>query len=69
MNSKLSPLNDWTVKDGRMNSSDRFEELIERVDEIIRSSGHDLIHGRSRVVAGLIMAQLAHEHGLAPRGS
>lgn len=66
---KKSPLNDWTVKDGRANSSDRFEELVRHVDEIILGAGHDLIHGRSDRVANLIMAQLAHVHGLVPRDS
>jgi hypothetical protein len=67
VNSKLSPLNDWTVKDGRANSSDRFNELAERVGEIIRNSAHDLIAGRSDMVGHLVMAQLAHVHGLVPR--
>lgn len=60
---------DWTIKDGRVNNSDQFEILVERVDELIRGSAHDLIAGRSAIVARLIMAQLAHEHGLAPRGA
>lgn len=60
---------DWTIKDGRVNNSDQFETLVERVDELIRGSAHDLIAGRSAIVARLIMAQLAHKHGLAPRGA
>lgn len=57
---------DWTVKDGRSNSSDEFLRLIDEVDSIIRDSGHSLIRGKTKSVARLIMAQLAHVHGLAP---
>ena len=57
---------DWTVKDGRVNNSDQFEDLVKHVDELIRGQAHDLIAGRSEAVARLIMAQLAHVHGLTP---
>lgn len=59
---------DWTaVPNGPSNSSPEFERLVHEVDLLIRQSGHTLIIGGSRSVAGLIMAQLAHVHGLAPR--
>jgi hypothetical protein len=66
---------DWTVSRvegesfGRSNSSSRFVELSAAVEAIIRQSAFDLIGGRADRVAGLIMAQLAHKHGLAPRGT
>lgn len=46
---------DWTsAADGRSNSSPLFLHLCDEVEELIRSE------------ARLIMAQLAHIHGLAP---
>jgi hypothetical protein len=58
---------DWTAQDGRSNSSPEFNRLTEEVARLIRDSAHDLIAGRADRVAELIMAQLAHKHGLAPR--
>lgn len=60
-------MSDWTVKDGRSNNSDTFVELAKFVGEIIRGSAHDLIAGRADRVGQLIMAQLAHVKGLAPK--
>jgi hypothetical protein len=57
---------DWTAKDGRSNSSDKFQELTQEVARIIRNSAFDLIAGRSETVAGLIMAQLAHNYEVGP---
>ena len=61
---------DWTVdpETGRSNSSQRFNELCVEVERLIRGDAHALIGGRADKTAGLIMAQLAHVHGLAPRG-
>lgn len=58
---------DWTQdKDGRANSSELFQGLVGEVDRLIKDSSHDLIAGQTRSVAGLILAQLAHKHGLSP---
>lgn len=60
---------DWTIdpETGRSNSSELFRELCGEVEGLIRQSAHGLIAGRADQVAGLIMAQLAHVHHLAPR--
>lgn len=60
---------DWTVDPAtrRSNSSPRFRELVDAVAALIRNSAHDIVRGRLESVAGLIVAQLAHKHGLAPR--
>ena len=59
---------DWTTNsEGRANSSDKFLELKKVIEEIIRHSAFDLIAGRTDRVAGLILAQLAHNHSLAPQ--
>jgi|HubBroStandDraft_1064217.scaffolds.fasta_scaffold76931_3 hypothetical protein len=61
---------DWTVGDnGRANSSVAFSRIKARIAEIIVNSAHDLLRGNAETVAGLILAQLAHVHGLAPRGA
>jgi hypothetical protein len=58
---------DWTTdRGGRSNSSKRFEKLCDEVEAIIRSDAHSLIGGYAGSTARLIMAQLAHVHGLAP---
>lgn len=59
---------DWTRgKDGRSNSSPLFNALIKEVARLIREDAHILIAGRAEDTAGLILAQLAHVHGLSPR--
>lgn len=59
---------DWTMdpKTGRTNSSVRFEGLCDEVEDLIRGGAHSLIAGQAGNVARLIMAQLAHVHGLRP---
>lgn len=59
---------DWTVdvKTGRSNSSKKFMELCGEVERLILSSGHALLNGQTSQTARLIMAQLAHLHGLKP---
>lgn len=59
---------DWTVdpKTGCSNSSPEFGRLCSEVERIIRSDARMLMAGRADSTAGLIMAQLAHEHGLKP---
>lgn len=60
-------MTDWTANaDGRSNSSELFESLCEVVEDLIRHDAHKLIAGRADMTARLIMANLAHEHGLRP---
>ncbi len=61
---------DWTVdpKTGRSNSSEPFNDICYAVDRLIRDSAHDLINGNVDCVARLIVAQLAHKHGMSPKG-
>lgn len=57
---------DWTEKDGRANASDKFNELSDFITRTILESGNTIVAGRVEVVSRLIVAQLAHVHGLAP---
>ena len=60
---------DWTIDPGtgRSNSSPEFVRLCAEVERLIRQDAFKLIGGRADLTAGLIMAQLAHVHHLAPR--
>lgn len=62
-------LHDWTVDPvtGRSNSSERYCELVEAVERLIRGDAHKLIGGRADLTARLVVSQLAHEHGMVPR--
>lgn len=58
---------DWTRgPGGASNSSVTFYKLVHAVDLLIKSSAHDLICGTPYNVATLIVAQLAHVHGMVP---
>lgn len=57
---------DWTQKDGVANTSDEFLDLCDAVERLIRGDAHALLGGRADKTARLIMANLAHKHGLAP---
>lgn len=58
---------DWTCDNtGRSNSSQKFQRLCDDVERMIRGDAHSLIAGNAQSTARLIMAQLAHVHGLAP---
>lgn len=58
---------DWTVaEDGRSNSSELFVELCRQVERLIRGDASMIVAGRADATACLIMAQLAHVHGLRP---
>lgn len=59
---------DWTVDPGtgRSNSSAEYLALVGHLGRLIRDSAFDLIGGRADRVAHLIVAQLAHEHGMVP---
>ncbi len=60
---------DWTIDPAtnRSNSSAEFNRLCDEVERLIRGDAHMLISGQAGRTAGLIMAQLAHKHGLVPR--
>ena len=60
---------DWTdhPKTGHTNSSPKFEELVKEVTRLIRADAHSLLAGHADMTARLIMAQLAHVHGLGPQ--
>lgn len=61
---------DWTTdEDGRANSSDLFLKLCDEVEGLIRADAHSLLAGRADATARLIMAQLAHVYGLAPKST
>jgi hypothetical protein len=51
---------------GRSNSSAEFVFLVDEVARLILDDAWTLIRGGARNTAGLIVAQLAHKHGLAP---
>lgn len=58
---------DWTYdKNGNSNSSEEFKKLCDEVERLIRSDAHSLISGNVASTARLIVAQLAHVHGLRP---
>jgi hypothetical protein len=60
---------DWTMdlETGRSNSSRQYTDLVAEVERLIREGGGSCLSpGWARSTAGLIMAQLAHVHGLAP---
>ena len=59
---------DWTIdpRSGNSNSSSLFNILSAEVGRLIRDSAHSLIAGRTDDVARLVIAQLAHKHGLRP---
>lgn len=60
-------MKDWTADEtGRSNSSEIYLHLVKEVEHLIRSDAHMLISGRADATAGLIVAQLAHVHGLVP---
>jgi hypothetical protein len=62
------PEDDWTRgPDGRSNTSEKFCEIESAIEKLIRQSAFDLIAGHAGTVAGLIVAQLAHVHGVGPR--
>lgn len=64
----MAETGDWTIdpETGRSNSSPLYRSLVGEVERLIRSEAHALISGRANMAAGLIMAQLAHIHHLAP---
>ena len=59
---------DWTADEsGFSNSSAKFLELCDAVECLIRGDARALIAGNADRTARLIVAHLAHDHGLAPR--
>ena len=58
---------DWTQDaNGVSNNSRPFLAAVDAVAYLIRNQGHALINGYHTSVARLIVAQLAHKHGLTP---
>lgn len=59
---------DWTVdpETKRSNSSPEFTNLVSEISRLIKDSAHGLLNGQVEKAARLILAQLAHKHGLAP---
>lgn len=63
----LSP-SDWTAgPDGVANTSQKYLDLVMEVERLIRSDAHQLLSGREDRTARLIVSNLAHKYGLAPR--
>lgn len=60
---------DWTVDPdtNRCNSSEQYRYLVDQIEQTILNSANDIVRGRTKTVAGLILATLAHTHGLAPQ--
>jgi len=60
---------DWTRHGatGRSNEAPIYLGLRAEVARILRQSAHDLINGGVDTVAGVIVARLAHVHGVGPR--
>ena len=60
---------DWTVdtRTGKSNSSPTFLMLVDEVTRLIKDDAHYLISTGPQGTARLIMAQLAHVHGLQPK--
>ncbi len=57
---------DWTMKDGRWNTSDAICDLIDVTETALRRSGDALVNGGAGYVAGALIAELVREHGLRP---
>jgi hypothetical protein len=66
---ELQSTDDWTrdPETGRSNSSQKYIETVKIVERLIRDEAHLLIAGRADSTAGLIVSQLAHKYGFAPR--
>jgi hypothetical protein len=57
----------WTSYEGRENSSPEFKRLCDEVSLLLASNGgSSLSRSWADWMGGLIMAQLAHVHHLAP---
>lgn len=66
------PVPDWTVDpaSGRSNASPEFEALVAEVGRLIRGgAGVCLASDWVAATARLVMAQLAHAHGLSPQAA
>jgi hypothetical protein len=62
---------DWTIdpETGRSNSSEAYRQLVREVARLIQGDKHLLVELHAERTAGLIVSQLAHRQGLAPRGT
>lgn len=55
----------WTIgPEGRSNTSLAFQQVVAEVERLIRQDAHMLISGHAENTAGLIVAHLAHKHGM-----
>lgn len=60
-------MKDWTINRGRTNSSVRFLDLVDDVSSVLRGNGGQCLDaGWCYRMATLIVARMAHLHGLAP---
>lgn len=58
----------WTSHEGRENSSLEYKRFCREISLLIASNGgSSLSRAWADMMGGLIMAQLTHVHGLAPR--
>lgn len=58
---------DWTVgDDGRANTSAAFMLLCDKVEAMLHNGAHTLINNGPAAMAGIIVAQLAHECHVGP---
>jgi len=57
---------DWTSKGNVSNSSDKYKNIVNAVDNLIRESAHMLIAGQTQKVARLIVSHLAHKWNMSP---
>jgi len=64
----MADIQDWTIDPatGLSNSSEKFKELVREVSRLIQIEPRSLLSGNTDSVAQLIMAHLAHNHGLSP---
>lgn len=63
----ISPKRDWTWdRKGRSNASPEFKRICDEVERLIRNDAFALISGNAGATARLIVAQLAHVHGMKP---
>ena len=57
---------DWTMKNGRWNTSDSIQGLITVTEAALRRSGDALVNGGAGYVAGALIGELVGDHGLRP---
>ncbi len=63
----LNPANDWTANGGVANSSPAFLEAVAAVKSLLLEHRMAYGHFAAERLGRLIVAQLAHKHGFAPK--